>query len=209
MSDKSAWRELFSNQRYRSRIILILVCWLCCYPGLIYGVGAFIGVYMVDHGVSSHFVFGTFIAAYAATFVAFQINSRLGEGLERRDTMFVLCIVFSLAWTVAYLYPEPYVMATCVVIGRICTTLVLFNLYNYTAVSFPTRIRSVAFAWTDGLGHLGAWAGVTLLGPLYQLGPNHLGWLLFITIPGALLPALLIRGFGIRQSHAVLEQVST
>jgi hypothetical protein len=209
MSDKSAWRELFSNPRYRGRIILILVCWLCCYPGLIYGVGAFIGVYMVDHGVSSHFVFGTFMAAYAATFVAFQINSRLGEGLERRDTMFVLCIVFSLAWTVAYLYPEPYVMATCVVIGRICTTLVLFNLYNYTAVSFPTRIRSVAFAWTDGLGHMGAWAGVTLLGPLYQFGPNHLGWLLFITIPGALLPALLIRGFGIRQSHAVLEQVST
>jgi putative MFS transporter len=209
MSDKAAWLELFSNRSYRGRIILILVCWLCCYPGLIYGVGAFIGVYMVDHGVTAHFVFGTFVAAYIATFVAFQINSRLGEGLERRDTMFVLCILFSVAWTVAYLYPDPWVMATCVVIGRICTTLVLFNLYNYTAVSFPTRIRSVAFAWTDGLGHLGAWAGVTLTGPLYQMGPNHLGWLLFIIIPGAILPGLLIRGFGIRQSRAVLEQVST
>jgi MFS family permease len=209
MSDKAAWRELFSNPRYRGRIILILVCWLCCYPGLIYGVGAFIGVYMVDHGVSSHFVFGTFVAAYIATFIAFQLNSFMGEAVERRDTILVLCIVFAIAWVVAYLYPEPMVMATCVVIGRICTTLVLFNLYNYTAVSFPTRIRSVAFAWTDGLGHLGAWAGVTLLGPLYGVGPNHLGWLLFIIIPGALLPALLIRGFGIRQSRAVLEQVST
>jgi MFS family permease len=209
ISDKAAWLELFSNRRYRGRIILILVCWLLCYPGLIYGVGAFIPTYMVDHGVSSHFVFGTFIAAYIATFIAFQINSRLGEGLERRDTMFVLCIVFAVAWLVAYLYPVGLVMAACVVVGRICTTLVLFNLYNYTAVSFPTRIRSVAFAWTDGLGHLGAWAGVTLTGPLYQMGPNHLGWLLFITIPGALLPALLIRGFGIRQSRAVLEQVST
>jgi MFS family permease len=209
MSDKAAWRELFTNRRYRAQIILILVCWLCCYPGLIYGVGAFIGVYMVDHGVTAHFVFGTFVAAYLATFVAFQINSRLGEGLERRDTIIALCILFSAAWTVAYLYPDPWVMATCVVIGRICTTLVLFNLYNYTAVSFPTRIRSVAFAWTDGLGHLGAWAGVTLTGPLYQMGPNHLGWLLFIIIPGAVLPGLLIRGFGIRQSRAVLEQVST
>jgi hypothetical protein len=33
--------------------------------------------------------------------------------------------------------------------------------------------------------------------------------LLFIIIPGALLPAFLIRGFGIKQSRAVLEQVST
>ena len=209
MSDKAAWRELFSNPRYRGRILLILVCWLCCYPGLIYGVGAFISVYMVDHGVPPHFVFLTFTAAYAATFVAFLINSALGEGVERRDTLCVLGVVFALAWTVAYFYPFPMVMAVCVIIGRICTTLFLFNLYNYTAVSFPTRIRSVAFAWTDGLGHLGAWAGVTLTGPLYQIGPNHLGWLLFVTIPGALLPAFLIRGFGIRQSRAVLEQVST
>jgi putative MFS transporter len=209
MSDKAAWRELFSNPRYRGRIILILVCWLCCYPGLIYGVGAFIPTYMVDHGVSPHFVFLTFTVAYAVTFFAFQLNAAFGEGVERRDTMFVLGVVFSLAWVVAYFYPVGMVMAACVIIGRICTTLFLFNLYNYTAVSFPTRIRSVAFAWTDGLGHLGAWAGVTLLGPLYQVGPNHLGWLLFVITPGALLPAVLIRGFGIRQSRAVLEQVST
>jgi MFS family permease len=209
MTDRAAWVELFTNPRYRRQIVLILICWLCCYPGLIYGVGAFIPVYMVDHGVDSHFVFMTFVAAYAATFVAFQINAWLGEGVERRDTLLVLGVIFALAWLVAYVAPLPWVIAVCVVIGRICTTLFLFNLYNYTAVSFPTRIRSVAFAWTDGLGHLGAWAGVTLTGPLYQIGPNHLGWLLFVILPGALLPAFLIKGFGIKQSRAVLEQVST
>ncbi|MBS0642124.1 MAG: hypothetical protein JSS43_19835, partial [Proteobacteria bacterium] len=60
-----------------------------------------------------------------------------------------------------------------------------------------------------GLGHLGAWAGVTLLGPLYALGPNHLGWLLWIVVPGAIVPALMIRTLGIKQARAVLEQVST
>jgi putative MFS transporter len=209
MTDKAAWRELFSSQAYRGRILLILGCWLLCYPGLIYGVGAFMAVYMVDHGVTPHFVFLTFTAGYAATFVGFMINSMLGESVERRDTLFVLGLVFALAWTVAWLYPLPAVMAVSVVIGRICTSLFLFNLYNYTAVSFPTRIRSVAFAWTDGLGHLGAWAGVTLTGRLYEIGPNHLGWVLFVVVPGALLPALLIRRYGIRQSRAVLEQVST
>ena len=209
MSDKSAWRELFSNRAYRGRIILILCCWFCCYPGMIYGVGAFIPVYMVDHGATSHFVFLTFTCAYAATFIAFQINALFGEAVERRDTLLLLGIVFACAWTVAYLYPTPMTLAVCVIIGRICTTLFLFNLYNYTAVSFPTRIRSVAFAWTDGLGHLGAWAGVTLTGELYGIGPNHLGWIAWVILPGALLPAMLIRTFGIRQSRAVLEQVST
>ena len=88
--------------------MLILVCWLCCYPGMIYGVGAFIPVYMVDHGVTPHFVFLTFTVAYAATFVGFQFNSLLGEDVERRDTLLVLGIVFSLAWTVAYFYPVPH-----------------------------------------------------------------------------------------------------
>ena len=94
-------------------------------------------------------------------------------------------------------------------IACVGVALWLFNLYNYTAVGYPTRIRARAFAWTDGLGHLGAWAGVTLLGPLYALGPNHLGWILWILIPGALVPVLLIRIFGIKQTGVVLEQVSS
>jgi hypothetical protein len=116
--------------------------------------------------------------------------------------------LFILSWTVIYLFPSLPVIAVFAVIARIGTTLWLFNLYNYTAVAYPTRIRARAFAWTDGLGHLGAWAGVTLLGPLYVLGPNHLGWILWILIPGALLPAVLIRSFGIKQAGVVLEEVS-
>jgi hypothetical protein len=45
------------------------------------------------------------------------------------------------------------------------------------------------------------------IGPL--LGRNHPGWTLWIVGSGALLPAMPIRGYGIRQSRAVLEQVST
>ena len=208
VAKKGAWRELFTSRQYRGRTLLLLACWLLCYPGIIYGVGAFAAVYMVDHGVTPHFVFMTFTIGYVVQFLGFQLNSRLGERVERRDTLCLLGVVFALAWIVVYFFPSPAVMATAVTIGRVCTGLFLFNLYNYTAVAFPTRVRSVAFAWTDGLGHLGAWAGVTLTGPLYVMGPNHLGWVLFIILPGAMLPALLIRIFGIKQAHAVLEQVS-
>ena len=164
---------------------------------------------MVDHGGNAHFVFLTIAAAYAALFVSFLLNARLGERVERREVLFFAGLLFAAAWTVAWLVPNLWVIAAAYIISRIGTGLFLFNLYNYTAVAYPTRIRSKAFAWTDGLGHLGAWAGVTLLGPLYAFGPDHLGWILWIIVPGALLPAVLIRFGGIRQSRAVLEQIST
>ena len=200
--------EIITNPEYRYRSILILICWLLAYPGIVYGVGAFTLVYMVDHGVDSEFVFAVSMFAYLVTFFAFILNARLGERVERRDVLLVAALMFSGAWAVMYLIPGPIVFVICWPIARVGTSLFLFNLYNYTAIAFPTRIRSVAFAWTDGLGHIGAWAGVTMLGPLYQLGPNHLGWVLFIIIPGALLPGVLIKVFGIKQSERVLEDVA-
>lgn len=208
MAGKGAWKELFTSPEYRSRTWVLIICWLLGYAGLIYGVGAFFGVYMVDHGGTAHIVFGTVAVAYIALFIGFQVNARLGERVERRDVIAVMAILFAACWVVAWLVPSLPVIAVCFIISRIGTGLFLFNLYNYTAVAYPTRIRASAFAWTDGLGHLGAWGGVTLLGPLYVLGPNHLGWILWIILPGALLPALLIRGLGIKQARAVLEQVS-
>ena len=204
-----SWTELFTDPVYRGRTWLLIVVWLLAYAGLIYGVGAFAAVYMVDHGATAHFVFLTVAVAYAAQFVAFQINARLGETVERRDVLFAMGMLFAVSWAVAWMMPNLWVIAGCYVFGRIGTGLFLFNLYNYTAIAYPTRIRSKAFAWTDGLGHLGAWAGVTLLGPMYAFGPDHLGWIIWIIVPGALLPAMLIRFGGIRQSHAVLEQIST
>jgi MFS family permease len=209
MAGPGAWKELFTSPQYRSRTWVLIICWMAGYAGLIYGVGAFLAVYMVDHGATAHEVFLTLAAAYAALFVAFQVNARLGERVERRDVIAAMATLFAACWVVAWAVPTLTVIIVCYIVSRIGTGLFLFNLYNYTAVAYPTRIRSVAFAWTDGLGHLGAWGGVTLLGPLYALGPNHLGWILWIVIPGALLPALLIRMQGIRQSAAVLEQVST
>jgi len=67
----------------------------------------------------------------------------------------------------------------------------------------------MAFSWTDGLAHLGAWGGITLTRALYLMGPNHLGWILFMVLPGALISSLLIRVWGIRQRSAILEQVET
>lgn len=205
---KARLSEIITNPEYRFRSILILVCWLLAYPGIVYGSGAFTAVYMVDHGKDAEFFFALAAVAALVIFFAFLLNARLGEKVERRDVLLMAALFFSVGWLIMYLLPNTGGFIVGYILSRIGTTLFLFNLYNYTAVAFPTRIRSVAFAWTDGLGHLGAWAGVTLLGPLYQLGPNHLGWILFIVVPGALLPGLLIKFFGIKQSDRVLEEVA-
>jgi MFS family permease len=206
---KGAWREIFTSPQYRGRTIVVLICWLLAYSGMTYGSGAFFAVYMVDHGASAHFVFLTFIVTSLVVFCGFQVNARIRQGIERRDVLCAVACWFAATFAVVHLAPNLWVIAAFFIIGRIGVGLWVFNLYNYTAGAYPTRIRASAFAWTDGLGHLGAWGGVTLLGPLYAWGPNHLGWFLWVIIPGAVVPAIVIRMFGIRQSGVVLEQVST
>jgi MFS family permease len=209
VAEKGAWQEIFRSPQYRGRTIVALICWLLGYAGMIYGSGAFAAVYMVDHGATAHFVFLTLIVGSVVVFFAFQVNARLSEGIERRDVMCAMACLFAATFIVVYLAPNLWVIAGFFVLSRIGVSLWLFNLYNYTAVAYPTRIRATAFAWTDGLGHLGAWGGVTLLGPLYAWGPNHLGWFLWVLVPGSLIPAFVIRTFGVKQSRAILEQVST
>ena len=128
------------------------------------------------------------------------MNAWLGERVERRDVLCFSGLLFAAAWLVIWLHPTLSVIAIFYIVSRVGTGLWLFNLYNYTAVAYPTRIR---VRWPSpgpmGWGISAPGAGVTLLGPLYGWGPDHLGWILWIVVPGALVPALLIRGFGIRQ----------
>ena len=82
--------------------------------------------------------------------------ARIDRLLLTRDVIAAMAVPFALSWIVAWVLPSLWVIAVCDVISRIGTGLFLFNLYNYTAVAYPTRIRAIDFALTDGLGHLGA-----------------------------------------------------
>ena len=59
----------------------------------------------------------------------------------------------------------------------------------------------------DGVGHLGAWGGVLLCGQVFSVA-TPLGWILLITIPGVLLPSVLVGIFGVRLRRRALEQLS-
>jgi MFS family permease len=64
--------------------------------------------------------------------------------------------------------------------------------------------------WTDGLGHIGAVFGPIVAGALYAAtaSAGFVGWFAYITIAGALIPALLLAWFGIDQRRAILEKIS-
>lgn len=54
----------------------------------------------------------------------------------------------------------------------------LFSMYNYTAASYPTRLRATDTGLTDGVGHLGAVFGPILAGWLFTSTAyiGHAGW---------------------------------
>jgi len=86
----------------------------------------------------------------------------------------------------------------------------IFNMYTYTAVAYPTRIRSVGTGWTDGFGHVGSIVSPLIVGALFTATAHvgYIGFFGYVIIPGALLPALLIARFGIKQKAAPLETVA-
>ena len=45
------------------------------------------------------------------------------------------------------------------ILGNIGVVLWQWGMYAYIPPNFPTRMRSLGTAWTDGVGHLGAWGG--------------------------------------------------
>ena len=98
-------------------------------------------------------------------------------------------------------------MDTFYIISTIGTILWLWSMYVYIPVNYPTRMRSLGTGWTDGVGHLGAWGGVLIAGQLY-LATAPRSFIVFITIPCALVPGILLAVFGKRQRRRALEELS-
>ena len=68
-------------------------------------------------------------------------------------------------------------------------------------------MRSLGTGWTDGVGHLGAWGGVLIAGALF-VATNPRNFVIFITIPCALVPGLLVAFFGKSQRRRTLEELA-
>ncbi|HEY2286037.1 MAG TPA: MFS transporter [Streptosporangiaceae bacterium] len=208
-------KELFQG-RYRSRTVLLLSVWLLGYPGLVYGATAYIPTFLVEHKWTPHEIFlwggGGSIAAVPLVIIVFYAVSFFGERFERRTIIMVTGVLFGAALLVmlAFENNKPGVSAALLFV-LVVGYLWLFNMYNYTAAAYPTRLRSVGTGWTDGVGHLGTFLGPPVIGVLFSSTAAHgnYGWILWCAILCGIVPSILLGVLGIRQRNVILEQIST
>lgn len=197
---------------YGQRTILLLTAWIVGYAGMVYGFTGYLPALLSTYGMSSSQTFGALlVASVGGGCAGLTLCSLLGEAVERRSSIVAAAVCFCLAMTVLFFRHETLVgvyLLSALAWGSM--TVWLFNMYNYTAAAYPTRLRATGTGLTDGLGHLGSIFGPLVAGALFASTAvaGHVGWYLYVTIPGALLPAALIGWRGINQRRAVLEQIS-
>ncbi|MFL5254915.1 MAG: MFS transporter [Rhodopila sp.] len=204
-------RELFRGE-YGERTVFLLVAWIIGYAGLVYGFTGYLPVLLRSFGFSAGNTFGALlVASVAGGCIGLAICALIGEAVERRTSIVVSAVLFCGAMFVLYFNHGLVAAYVLSAVAWGTMTVWLFNMYNYTASSYPTRLRATGVGLTDGLGHLGSVFGPLIAGALFASAafPGHAGWYLYVTIPGALLPAALIGWRGINQRRAILEQISS
>lgn len=203
-------RELLRGQ-YGSRTLLLLVVWILAYSGMFYGFGGYEPSLLSAYHLSAA---DTFAVILVSTGVGggggLAICSLLGESVERRHTILVTALINVAALAILFFIHSVVASYVLLTLSWGAAMVMLFNLYNYTAASYPTRLRATGVGLTDGVGHLGSIFGPIVAGGLFAATATigFVGWFAYITIPGALIPAILVAWFGINQQRAILEQIS-
>jgi MFS family permease len=186
----------------------LLVVMVLGYGGIIYGVGSQAFLFMVENrGYSAGFVFALTAWSGVAAAAVYLLNAFFGERIERKYTQLFGAILFAGCWFGIYNVHNTTAVYILYIGSTVGTILWLWSMYVYIPINYPTRMRSLGTGWTDGVGHLGAWGGVLLAGAIFTAAAP-LGWIWLITIPGALIPAVLIAVFGKSQRRRALEEIT-
>ncbi len=205
--EKTSWLAVFSK-RYVGVTILLLVVMVLGYGGIVYGGASQAFLFLVEsRGYSAQSVFALVTWAGVAATIVYLINAFIGERFERRWTQLVGALLFAGGWFGVYAVHNNAAVDFFYVIQNIGTILWLWSMYVYIPQNYPTRMRSLGTGWTDGVGHLGAWGGVLIAGALYTATAPR-SFILFIAIPCAIVPGLLLAIFGKNQRNRALEELS-
>ncbi|HET6605372.1 MAG TPA: MFS transporter [Rhodopila sp.] len=202
--------ELFRGE-YGQRTILLLVAWILGYSGIVYGFAGYEPALLRSYGLNADQTFGILLVSNViGGCLGLAVCAGLGETVERKTTILVAALVNCIALGALYFLHTVTAAYVLVSIAWGAETVWLFSMYNYTAASYPTRLRATGTGLTDGIGHLGAIFGPLIAGSLFASTAyaGHIGWFAYVTIPGALIPGLLIGWMGIKQRRAILEQIS-
>ena len=195
--------------RYAAVTTFLLVVMVLGYAGIVYGGASQLFLYLIGKGgYSAGFIFAMTAWAGVVGTALYILNAFIGDRLERKWTQLIGAVLFAVGYFVMY---ENVHSSTGVYIGYVLVTigvvLWLWSMYVYIPQVYPTRMRALGTGWTDGVGHLGAWGGVLIAGALFSL-TNPRPFFVFVTIPCALVPGILIAIFGKNQRDRTLEELA-
>jgi|HubBroStandDraft_3_1064219.scaffolds.fasta_scaffold04344_2 MFS family permease len=210
VTEKVPSRELFTGT-YGRRTILLAGVWFLAYGGMIYGQGSYLSLFLVgtDH-FDAHQLFAQGLISGLVAAAVFLIFSNVGERVERKTIIVAGCVVYLIGGCLlpfTHGVNGPFILAVVMQLGEY---IFFMNLYSYTALSYPTRLRSAGTGWTDGIGHCGSTLSPLIAGPLFTAtaASMNYGWFIWILLPGTFIPGLLIMIFGKRQSGRPLEMLA-
>ena len=204
--EKTRWLAPFGRQ-YVAVTVFLLVVMVLGY-GHVYGYAGYRFLFLAEsRHYSAGFIFALAAWAAAASAAVYLLNALLGERVEPKYTQLVGAIMFAGGWWGVYATHTTPALVTFFIVATVGTTLWQFSMWAYIPGNYPTRMRSLGTGWTEGVGHVGAWGGVLLSGMVFAAAAP-LGWILLITIPGALLPACMVAIFGKRQRRRTLEELA-
>jgi MFS family permease len=204
--EKTRWLAPF-GRRYVAVTVFLLVVMVLGY-GHVYGYAGYRFLFLAEsRHYSAGFIFALAAWAAAASAAVYLLNALLGERVEPKYTQLVGAIMFAGGWWSVYATHTTPALVTFFIVATVGTTLWQFSMWAYIPGNYPTRMRSLGTGWTEGVGHVGAWGGVLLSGVVFAAAAP-LGWILLITIPGALLPACMVAIFGKRQRRRTLEELA-
>jgi MFS family permease len=205
--EKTSWFAPF-GRNYLFITILLLVVMAFGYAGVVYGAASQSFLFLsLSRGYSAGFVFALVSWSGVVSSAVYLLNAFIGERFERRWVQLFGAVLFAGGWWGVYEVHNTPGMVTLYLVAGAGGILWLWSMYVYIPNNFPTRMRSLGTGWTDGIGHLGAWGGVLIAGQLF-LATAPRNFILFVTIPCALLPAALLAIFGKNQRHRALEELS-
>jgi MFS family permease len=204
--EKTRWLAPFGRQ-YVAVTVFLLVVMVLGY-GHVYGYAGYRFLFLAEsRHYSAGFIFALAAWAAAASAAVYLLNALLGERVEPKDTQLAGAIMFAGGWWGVYATHTTPALVTFFIVATVGTTLWQFSMWAYIPGNYPTRMRSLGTGWTEGVGHVGAWGGVLLSGVVFAAAAP-LGWIVLITIPGALLPACMVAIFGKRQRRRTLEELA-
>lgn len=204
-------KEVFTGI-YGKRTIILLIVWGAGYASIVYGKSTYLTTYLVGRHWSADEVFlWTSIIGAAVRVCAFFLNSLTGERFERHRMVAFIGILWGVLMLGFLLFPDAKgLQMFLVVVTTPLSSLWLFNMYNYTGASYPTRIRSVGYSLSNGIGHTAAVWAPLVIAPIFAAtaDSNNWGWFVWLLVLGVG-SSILIGLTGSRQKGKTLEEMST